>query len=41
MLYEVVENQDLLKKKETSGTLSNLGIKAPINKILLLGDILF
>ena len=37
----VVKNQDLLKKKqETSGILSNLGLKIPLNKIPFLGDIL-
>ena len=30
-----------MKKQETSGILSNLGLKTPLNKIPLLGDILF
>ena len=30
-----------IKKQEASGILSNLGLKAPLNKIPLLGDILF
>ena len=30
-----------IKKQEASGVLSNLGIKTPLNKILLLSDILF
>ena len=30
-----------IKKKETKGLLSKLGIKTPLNKIPLLGDILF
>ena len=40
MQYVVVKNQDLLYK-EASGTLSNLGLKTPLRKIPLLGDILF
>ena len=30
-----------LKEQEAKGFLSNLGIKTPLNKILLLGDLLF
>ena len=30
-----------IKKQEASGTLSNLGLKPPLNKIPLLGDIYF
>ena len=30
-----------IKKPEASGILSNLGIKTPLNRIPLLGDILF
>ena len=30
-----------IKKHEAKGLLSKLGIKAPLNKIPLLGDILF
>ena len=30
-----------IKKQEAEGLLSNLGIKSPLNKIPLLGDILF
>ena len=30
-----------IKKQETKGLLSNLGIRTPLSKILLLGDILF
>ena len=33
--YVVVKNQ------EAEGLLSNLGIKAPLNKVPILGDILF
>ena len=38
VLYVALENQDLL---ETSGVLSNLGLKTPLSKIPLLCDILF
>ena len=30
-----------IKKQKASGALSNLGLKTPLNKIKLLGDILF
>ena len=30
-----------IKKQQAKGLLSNLGIRTPLNKILLLGDILF
>ena len=30
-----------INKKETQGLLSNLGIKTPLSKIPVLGDILF
>ena len=30
-----------IKKQEASGILSNLGLKIPLSKIPLLGDILF
>ena len=30
-----------IKKQEAKGLLSNLGIKTPLSKILLLGDLLF
>ena len=30
-----------IKKQEASGILSNLGLKTPLSKISLLGDILF
>ena len=36
----VIEIRDLLKK-EASGILSNLGLKTSLDKISLLGDILF
>ena len=41
MLCVVVKNQNVLKKKEVSGILSNLGLKTPLSKVPLLGDILF
>ena len=41
MLYVVAENQNLLKKQEASEMLSNVGIRTPLNKIPVLGDILF
>ena len=31
----------LVKEQQAKGLLSNLGIRAPLNKIRLLGDILF
>ena len=39
--YVIVKNQDLLKNQEAKGLLSNLGIKTPLSKVLILGDILF
>ena len=36
----VVKNQDLLKKQETKGLLSNLGLRTPLSKVPILGDIL-
>ena len=41
MQHVVVKNQDLFKKQEASGILSSLGLKTLLNKIPLLGDILF
>ena len=35
------KNQNLLKKREAKGLLSNLGIKTPLSKISILGDVLF
>ena len=40
VLYVVVKNQDL-KEEGAKGLLSSLRIKTPLNKIPLLGDILF
>ena len=36
-----VKNQDFSKIKKQNGILSNLGLKIPLNKIALLGDIYF
>ena len=34
------KNSKLIKKQEVSGLLSSLGIKTPLNKIILLGTLL-
>ena len=39
--YVVVKSQDLLKKQGAKGLLSKLGIKTPLSKVLILGNILF
>ena len=39
--YAVVKNQDLLKNWEAKGLLSNLGLRTPLSKVPLSGDILF
>ena len=39
--YVEVKNQDLLKKKEASGFFSSLGIKTPLSKIPIIGNIFF
>ena len=36
-----IKNSRFIKEQEQKGLLSNLGIKTPLNKIPLLGDILF
>ena len=41
MLYVVIKKLRFLKKQEGSGILSNLGLKTPLSKIPLFGDILF
>ena len=42
VLYTIVKNQNLLnKKQEANGLLSSLGLKTPLDKISLLGDILY
>ena len=38
--YVMVKNQDLLKIKQLSN-LSNLGVRTPLSKVPILGDILF
>ena len=39
--YVAVKSQNLLKKQEAKGLLSSLGIRTPLSKISLLGDVLF
>ena len=39
--YAVVKNQDLLKNWEAKGLVSNLGLRTPLSKVPLSGDILF
>ena len=41
MQYVVVKRSRFIKKQEASEKLSNLGLKTPLNKIRLLGDICF
>ena len=42
VLYTIVKNQNLLnKKQEANGLLSSLGLKTSLDKISLLGDILY
>ena len=42
VLYTIVKNQNLLNKKQkANGLLSSLGLKTPLDKISLLGDILY
>ena len=41
VLYVVVKSQNSLKKQKSKGLLSNLGIKTPLSKIPILGDVLF
>ena len=40
MLYAVVKNQDLLKKKEAKGILTSLGFRTRLDKIPFIGDYL-
>ena len=35
------KNSKFLKNQEANGLLSSLGLKTPLSKVLLLGDILF
>ena len=39
--YVAVKNHHLLKKQEAKRLLSNLGIRTPLSKIPLVGDVLF
>ena len=39
--YVAVKIQNFLKNQEANGLLSSLGLKTPLSKVLLLGDILF
>ena len=40
--YAVIKNQDLfIKNQEAKGLLSNLGLRTPLSKVPILGDILF
>ena len=39
--YVAVENQDFWNNKKAKGLLSSLGLKTPLSKIPLLGNILF
>ena len=42
MQYAVIKNQDLfIKNQEAKGLLSNLGLRTPLSKVPVLGDILF
>ena len=40
VLYVTVKNQDWWKNKKQKGVLSSLGLKTPLRKFSLLGDIL-
>ena len=39
--YAVVKKSRFIKNQEAKGLLSNLGIKTPLSKVPILGDILF
>ena len=41
MWYVVVQKSRFMNEQEAKALLSSLGIKTPLSKILLLGDILF
>ena len=41
MQYAVVKKSKFIKKQDEKGLLSKLGIKAPLNKIPILDNILF
>ena len=40
MQYAVVKNQEIFKNQEAKRLLSNLGVKTPLSKVPILGDIL-
>ena len=39
--YVVVKNLRFMKNQEAKGLLSNLGVRTPLSKVPILGDILF
>ena len=39
--YATVKNQEFIKNQEAKGLLTNLGIRTPLSKVPILGDILF
>ena len=41
MQYVMLKNEDLLKKQEAERILSSLGLKTPLSKVPLIGNILF
>ena len=41
MQYVVVKKSRFIKNQEAKGLLSNLGVKAPLSKVPILGDTLF
>ena len=41
MKYVIVKNPNLLKKQDAKVLLRKLGIKTPLSKVPVLGDILF
>ena len=41
VLYVLVKKSKFIKKQEANGLLSSLGIKIPLSKIPLVGNVLF
>ena len=39
--YAICNSKRFIKNQETKGLLSNLGIRTPLSKVPILGDILF
>ena len=39
--YAAVKKSRLIKNQEAKGLLSNLGVRTPLSKVPILGDILF